>query len=254
MPTLTSTGTIAAFTSCAGTASVPQNFTIAGTNLTSNITLNATTGFEISTVLTSGYGSSVALTPVSGVVASTPIFVRLAATATGSPTGSVSISALGAVPMVVALSGVVTSVTSPSATLTSTDKDNTICSGESVTFTATPSIAGTNPTYQWKINGNNVGSNSSQPTFMSNTLMQGDLVSFTMTSSAACASPATVTPAGIIMNVNKPSADTLVVTACSSYMLNSQVYTTSGIYTQNLLNVHGCDSTLLLDLTISHYG
>ncbi|MBL0183072.1 MAG: gliding motility-associated C-terminal domain-containing protein [Chitinophagaceae bacterium] len=38
--------------------------------------------------------------------------------------------------------------------------------------------------------------------------------------------------------------------ACNSYTLNGQTYTTSGIYTQTLINAAGCDSILTLNLTI----
>ncbi len=66
-----------------------------------------------------------------------------------------------------------------------------ICGGESVNFTATPSNAGASPTYQWKLNGSNVGSGGT--TYTSTSLNDGDVVTCQLTSSLACASgnPAT---------------------------------------------------------------
>ncbi|MBP6686531.1 MAG: hypothetical protein KA160_01630, partial [Lacibacter sp.] len=75
---------------------------------------------------------------------------------------------------------------------------NTICIGTSVTFTATPTNGGT-PSYQWKLNGANVGTNSS--TYTSTTLANGNVISCVMTSSLACASPATATSNTITMSV-----------------------------------------------------
>ena len=43
---------------------------------------------------------------------------------------------------------------------------------------------------------------------------------------------------------------TLNITTCNSYTLNGQVYTTSGIYTQTLLNTFNCDSIITLHLDI----
>jgi len=48
----------------------------------------------------------------------------------------------------------------------------------------------------------------------------------------------------------KPTKSNITTTACSSYTLNSQTYTTSGVYTQKLNNVGGCDSIITLNLTI----
>lgn len=56
---------------------------------------------------------------------------------------------------------------------------NSICSGEQVQFTATPVNAGLNPTYQWKINGVNDGSN--QAVFTTGTLKTNDTVSCVIT-------------------------------------------------------------------------
>lgn len=43
---------------------------------------------------------------------------------------------------------------------------------------------------------------------------------------------------------------TLNITACNTYTLNGQTYTTSGVYTQILVNTAGCDSIITLNLII----
>ncbi|HET9279012.1 MAG TPA: hypothetical protein VFN95_12530, partial [Flavitalea sp.] len=93
----------------------------------------------------------------------------------------------------------VSSAVVPSVTIAATP-GNTICTGTNVTFIATPINGGT-PSYQWKLNGNNVGTNSN--TYSGNTLTNGDIVTVVMTSSQACASPATATSNGITMAVNE---------------------------------------------------
>lgn len=42
----------------------------------------------------------------------------------------------------------------------------------------------------------------------------------------------------------------ITASACSSYTLNNQVYTVSGQYTQTIPNMAGCDSSIVLNLTI----
>src|SRR5678809_1228717 len=76
-----------------------------------------------------------------------------------------------------------TSVT-PSVTITSTS--TSICNGGSITFTATPTNGGSNPTYQWMINGANV-TGQTAPTFTTSTLANGNVVSAMMTSNDPCA-------------------------------------------------------------------
>ncbi len=44
---------------------------------------------------------------------------------------------------------------------------------------------------------------------------------------------------------------TLLITTCSAFTLNTQTYTQSGVYTQQLTNSQGCDSTITLNLTIT---
>ncbi|MBX2949904.1 MAG: T9SS type A sorting domain-containing protein [Crocinitomicaceae bacterium] len=48
-----------------------------------------------------------------------------------------------------------------------------------------------------------------------------------------------------------PTTHTITETACGSFQLNNETYTTSGTYTQVLENAAGCDSTITLNLTIN---
>lgn len=53
---------------------------------------------------------------------------------------------------------------------------------------------------------------------------------------------------------NGSTSSTVIQTACDSFSLsaNSTVYTTTGVYTEVLTNVVGCDSTITLNLTITN--
>jgi hypothetical protein len=102
-------------------------------------------------------------------------------------------------------------VTTPSVT-TSANPGNNICAGTSVTFTATPVNGGSNPSFQWKINGSNVtGATSS--TYTTSTLASGNLVTVTMTSSDACASPSSATSTAITMTVNPINTPSVSIAA-----------------------------------------
>jgi gliding motility-associated-like protein len=58
------------------------------------------------------------------------------------------------------------------------------CAGMPVNFTATPDSGGPSPSYQWMVNGANVGSGG--PVFTSSVLSSSDVVNCVMTSDAAC--------------------------------------------------------------------
>ncbi len=95
-PNIATTGTLSALSTTYGTASGFAQFSVSGTNLTNNITINAPSGFEISKTAggASGYATSQSLTQSGGNVASTTIYVRLAATTTfGSYSGNVTLAA-----------------------------------------------------------------------------------------------------------------------------------------------------------------
>lgn len=86
----------------------------------------------------------------------------------------------------------------------------TICAGTNVTFTATPTNGGT-PTYQWKLNGTNVGTNSS--TYSNSGLVNGDVVTCVMTSSVSCVTSSTATSNAVTMTVNPINATSVSIAA-----------------------------------------
>lgn len=104
-PTIYVTANLSTFTTTVGTPSSNQSFSISGTNLTGNISLSAPSSFEISLASGSGYGSSLNLTPISGSVATTVIYVRYNPSASGQHSGNISCTSSGASSQSVAVSG-----------------------------------------------------------------------------------------------------------------------------------------------------
>ncbi|TSA27894.1 MAG: hypothetical protein D4R67_05220 [Bacteroidetes bacterium] len=76
---------------------------------------------------------------------------------------------------------------------------NPVCEGTQVTFTANPVNGGDLPSYQWKVNSNNVGTNSLSYTY---TPANGDIITCLLTSSESCISnnPASSNPVSMTVN------------------------------------------------------
>lgn len=109
---------------------------------------------------------------------------------------------------------------------------NTISPGTNVTFTATPTNGGSTPSYQWKKNNADVGSNST--TYMDAGLINGDIITCVMTSNADCASPAsatsnsitmTIVTSGCLLNFGTPSVTNV---QCAGGNTGRVVLTTTG--------------------------
>ncbi len=91
----------------------------------------------------------------------------------------------------------------------------TICSGQSVTFTATPSNGGTTPAYQWLKNGTLIPSQTGA-TYTSTTLINGDIISAILVSSVKCKSGSPDTSNTVTMSVSAGAAAVTVSVASSS--------------------------------------
>jgi len=93
-----------------------------------------------------------------------------------------------------------------------------ICSGDNVTFTAIPTNGGSTPSYQWKLNGGNVGTNSS--TYSNSNLFNGNQVNCVMTSNANCANPTTATSNTITINVTSNIQASISISVSPSNIIN----------------------------------
>ncbi len=134
VPSLNNSSSFSNFVACSGNISSVQTFTVSGTNLTNNVVVTAPTGFEVSLNNATGFGSTATIT-ASGTLSATNVYIRMAATATGNPTGNITIASTGTTDQTIAVSGNVTAATS-AGTLSGTQA---ICVGNTTTFSSSVS-------------------------------------------------------------------------------------------------------------------
>ncbi|MBL0343126.1 MAG: hypothetical protein IPP71_21020 [Bacteroidetes bacterium] len=84
-----------------------------------------------------------------------------------------------------------------------------ICTGTAVTFTALPTFGGTNPIYQWKLNGINVGANSN--TYSSSSLSNGDVITVSLISNSVCVNTFNAVSPPVVMIVNPFAAPSVSI-------------------------------------------
>ena len=109
---------------------------------------------------------------------------------------------------------VISNVT-PAVSIAVSAGSNPTCDGTALSFTATPSNGGT-PSYQWKVDGVNAGTNSASFTY--NSPVNGAKVSCVMTSNANCASPTQATSNEITVTVNAKPSVSITSTETSTTM------------------------------------
>jgi hypothetical protein len=121
---------------------------------------------------------------------------------------------------------------SASVSISSSDADNIICAGESVTFTATPTDGGSNPLYQWRVNALNVGTNSSVNTFTTSSLQNGFVVSVVLTSnlpSCVPGNPYISSNIAITVNPNPTITGITAGSVCENGTVNLGATASAGI-------------------------
>ncbi len=109
VPTITtSTTALTAFTQYSAGTSAAQTYTVAGANITGNLTITPPANFELSTnggTTWTGAGTPLVLTPTANTIASTTLSVRLNAAAAGTFSGNITHVSSGATTVSVAVTG-----------------------------------------------------------------------------------------------------------------------------------------------------
>lgn len=156
---IVTSGTISAFTTCLGTASASQSFTVTSSDLTNNLTITAPSGYEVSRISsTSGYQDTVVLAQSSGSIAATAIYVRIKASATSSNSGNISLVSSGSTTV---------NITIPSSTINSLPTVSVTGSkfytvvGTNLSLTGSATAASSNT---WSSSNTSVGTVSSTTT------------------------------------------------------------------------------------------
>jgi hypothetical protein len=100
----------------------------------------------------------------------------------------------------------------------SSNQGTSICVNQQVTYSATISNGGSNPSYQWKRNGVNVGTSA---TYTSSSNINGDIITCVLTSNASCAVSPVVTSNSLNMTVSATATPsfTQVPAICSGSTL-----------------------------------
>jgi gliding motility-associated-like protein len=120
---------------------------------------------------------------------------------------------------------VVNPILNPSVTISASSAS--ICKGTPVVFTATANQSGNATVYQWKINGNNIGTNNRS--YTTSTLNNGDIIScvITVDPSAKCAANTNAVSNSITVRVTAPLNTAIQITASDNNICGSKPITFS---------------------------
>lgn len=184
---------------CDSVTNVDFNTTAVGTNLTYQWQVNTGSGWSnISNGATYSGATANQLVVTQALFAMNGYQYRCVVSGSCTPAVASTSATLSVTPIVPVIAGV-------------TASDTDICTGSFVSFNASVANGGTNPSYQWKVNGNNVGSNSAS--FGSNSLSDIDIVSCQVTSNTMCPRVATVLSNQVTMHVTAYQAPQATITS-----------------------------------------
>lgn len=96
----------------------------------------------------------------------------------------------------------------PAVTIAITDGSSPACNGTSVTYTATPTNGGVNPTYAWYVNGVQVATTID---YTSTTFADGDQIYCEMTSDITCVTQPTATSSVMTQNIQPNVVPTISI-------------------------------------------
>ena len=234
-PTISSTGTLSALSTTYGTASIEDTFNVSGAGMTAGITVTPPTGYEVS--LTSGSGFAATVTAgAAGTIASTPVYVRLTASATpASYSGNIVLSSTGATSVNVAT--VASTVSAKQLTVTGATASNKVYDSTNAAIITGSTLVG--------IVGSDVVTINGTGTFASANVGTAVVVTSTQTLGGANASNYTLAqPTGLTADITPLGLTITGLTADNRiYDMNDSSATLSG--TATLVGVLAGDTVIL---------
>ena len=215
--TVAMSGTYSVTTTVGGCTSLPGTTTVVVNAIPATPTAGSNspvcTGSTILLTTPTVVGATYSWTGPSTFVSALQNPSRGGATVAMSGTYSVTVTVSGCVSLAGTVAVVVSGSVVPTNSIVASPA-GPICAGTPVTFTATAGGGGTTPTYQWQVNGVNVGAGGT--TYTSSTLTNGQIVTCILTSSSPCAAPTTATSNAITMTVNPVVTPTISIVASPS--------------------------------------
>ena len=242
-PTITGAATATAFATTYGTASSSQTFNISGANMSAGITVTPPAGFEVSTSSTFASNVGTSASPItvgaSGTIASTPLYVRLAANAAVSGTYNslnIVLSSTGATTVNIVTASTGNTVAAKGLTITGLTAENKNWDNTTTaTVTGTAAFSGLisgdssltpGGSVTWAFADANVGTNKTLNRTGSYTVSSYNysLTQPTLTASIAAVAPSAPTITGITAGNGQLSVAFTAPTSCGGASITDYKY------------------------------